>query len=76
MGHGDDARQSLPLPAYRGVPAGLAGQLARVPGVAAAAGESGFPGGVVRPGDVDLVAVTAKPGVSPDVLAGRIRAAL
>src|SRR5262247_2014666 len=44
VGHGDDARQSLPLPAYRGVPAGLAGQLARVPGVAAAAGESGFPG--------------------------------
>src|SRR5437763_1662398 len=76
VGHGDDARQSLPLPAYRGVPAGLAGQLARVPGVAAAAGESGFPGGAVRPGDVDLVAVTAKPGVSPDVLAGRIRAAL
>ena len=76
VGHGDDARQSLPLPAYRGVPAGLAGQLARVPGVAATAGESGFPGGVVRPGDVDLVAVTAKPGVSPGVLAGRIRAAL
>ena len=76
VGHGDDARQSLPLPAYRGVPAGLAGQLARVPGVAAAAGESGFPGGVVRPGDVDLVTVTAKPGVSPGVLAGRIRAAL
>ena len=44
--------------------------------MAAAAGESGFPGGVVRPGDVDLVAVTAKPGVSPGVLAGRIRAAL
>jgi putative ABC transport system permease protein len=76
VGRGDDARQSLPLPAYRGLSAGLAGQLARVPGVAAAAGESGFPGGVVRPGDVDLVAVTAKPGVSPDVLAGRIRAAL
>jgi hypothetical protein len=76
VGHGDDARQSLPLPAYRGVPAGLADQLARVPGVAAAAGESGFPGGVVRPGDVDLIAVTAKPGVSPGVLAGRIRAAL
>ena len=76
VGHGDDARQSLPLPAYRGLSAGLAGQLARVPGVAAAAGESGFPGGVVRPGDVDLVAVTAKPGVSPGVLAGRIRAAL
>jgi len=76
VGHGDDARQSLPLPAYRGVSAGLAGQLARVPGVAAATGESGFLGGVVRPGDVDLVAVTAKPGVSPGVLAGRIRAAL
>ena len=76
VGHGDDARQSLPLPAYRGVPAGLAGQLARVPGVAAAAGESGFPGGVVRPGEVDLVAVTVKPGASSGVLAGRIRAAL
>ena len=76
VGHGEDARQSLPLAAYRGVPAGLAGQLARVPGVAAAAGESGFPGGVVRPGDVDLIAVAAKPGVSSGVLAGRIRAAL
>ena len=76
VGHGDDARQSLPLPAYRGVPAGLAGQLARVPGVAAATGEAGFPGGVVRSGDVDLVAVTAKPGVSSGVLAARIRAAL
>jgi putative ABC transport system permease protein len=76
IGHGDDAHQSLPLWAYRGVPAALAGQLAQVPGVARAAGESGFPGGVVRPGDVDLVAVTAKPGVPADVLAGRIRAAL
>jgi putative ABC transport system permease protein len=76
IGHGDDAHQSLPLAAYRGVPAALAGQLARVPGVARAAGESGFPGGVVRPGDVDLVAVTAKPGVPADVLAGRIRTAL
>ena len=76
VGHGEDARQSLPLPAYRGVPAALAGQLARVPGAASAEGESGFPGGVVRPGAVDLVAVTAKPGVSPDVLAGRVRAAL
>jgi hypothetical protein len=76
VGHGEDARQRLPLPAYRGVPAALAGQLARVPGAASAAGESGFPGGVVRPGEVDLVAVTAKPGVSPDVLAGRVRAAL
>jgi putative ABC transport system permease protein len=76
IGHGDDANQSLPLGAYRGVPAALAGQLARVPGVARAAGESGFPGGVVRPGDVDLVAVTAKPGVPAGVLAVRIRTAL
>lgn len=77
QGSGQDAnRESLPLPAYRGVPASLAGQLAHVPGAASAVGESGFPNGVVRPGDVDLVAVTAKPGVSPDVLAGRIRAAL
>jgi putative ABC transport system permease protein len=76
IGHGDDADQSLPLAAYRGVPAALAGQLARVPGVARAAGQSGFPGGVVRPGDVDLVAVTAKPGIRADVLAGRIRTAL
>ena len=77
LGRGDDAQQeSLPLPAYRGVPASLAGRLAQVPGVAAAAGESGFPNGAVRPGEVDLVAVTATPGVSPDVLAGRIRAAL
>jgi putative ABC transport system permease protein len=76
VGHGEDARQSLPLPAYPGVPAALAGQLARLPGVAAATGESGFPGGVVRPGEVDLIAVTAKPGVSPGALAGRVRAAL
>ena len=58
------------------MPASLAGRLAQVPGAASAVGESGFPNGAVRPGDVDLVAVTAKPGVSPDVLAGRIRAAL
>ncbi len=76
IGHGDDADQSLPLGAYRGVPAALAGQLARIPGVARAAGESGFPGGVVRPGDVDLVAVTAQPGVPAAVLAARIRTAL
>ena len=77
IGSGEDAQhESLPLPAYRGVPAALAGQLASVPGVAAATGESGFPGGVVRPGDVDLIAVTAKPGVSADVLAQRIRADL
>jgi putative ABC transport system permease protein len=77
QGSGQDANQeSLPLPAYRGVPAALAPRLAQVPGAAAAVGESGFPNGTVRAGDVDLVAVTAKPGVSPDVLAGRIRAAL
>ena len=76
-GSGQDAeRESLPLPAYRGVPASLAGRLAQVPGAASAIGESGFPNGAVRPGDVDLVAVTAKPGISPDVLAGRVRAAL
>jgi putative ABC transport system permease protein len=76
-GSGEDAEhETLPLPAYRGVPASLAQRLAQVPGAASAAGESGFPNGTVRPGDVDLVAVTAKPGVSPDVLASRIRAAV
>ena len=76
-GSGQDASQeSLPLPAYRGVPASLAQSLARVPGAAAAVGEDGFPNGTVRPADVDLIAVTAKPGISPDVLAGRIRADL
>jgi putative ABC transport system permease protein len=69
-------KESIPLPAYRGVPARLAPELARVPGVAGAAGETGFPGGVVRPGDVDLVAVTARPGVSAGQLAHRIRAVL
>jgi len=47
-----------------------------VPGVASAAGESGFPGGTVRPGLVDLVAVKAAPGVSAGTLAARIRASL
>lgn len=76
-GSGDSAQaESVPLPAYRGVPAGLADQLARVPGVAAAAGESGFPGGTVRQGLVDLVAVKAAPGVSAATLAARIRASL
>ena len=76
-GSGEDAeRETLPLPAYRGVPAALAQRLAQVPGAAAAAGESGFPNGTVRPGDVDVIAVTARPGVPPDVLASRIRAAL
>ena len=69
-------QESIPLPAYRGVPGRLAPELARVPGVARAAGETGFPGGVVRPGDVDLVAVTARPGVSAGQLAHRIRAVL
>ena len=45
VGHGDDARQSLPLPAYRGLSAGLAGQLARVPGVAAARASPASPAG-------------------------------
>jgi putative ABC transport system permease protein len=77
QGSGPDAEhENLPLPAYRGVPASLAQRLARVLGAASAAGESGFPNGAVRPGDVDLVAVTAKPGVSPDVLAARVRATL
>ena len=73
---GTDGEQSIPLPVYRGVPAGLAGKLARVPGVASATGESGFPGGVVKAGDVDLVAIKAQPGVSAGPLAQRIRAAL
>ncbi|HEX6524760.1 MAG TPA: FtsX-like permease family protein [Streptosporangiaceae bacterium] len=77
IGHGEDAEtQSAPLSAYRGVPMSLAQRLAQVTGVASAVGESGFPGGVVRPGDVDLIAVTARPGVTPDVLAQRIKTAL
>ena len=76
-GQGDDAEvQSVPLSAYRGVPASLAAQLDRVPGVASATGESGFPSGEVGPGLVDLVAVKADPGVAPDVLATRIKAEL
>src|SRR5579875_1582023 len=77
IGTGPDAQhESLPLPAYRGVPASLAQRLAQVPGAASAAGETGFPAGTVQRGEVDLVAVTAAPGVSPDVLASRVRAAL
>jgi putative ABC transport system permease protein len=49
VGRGDDSNQSLPLAVYQGVPATLAGRLDRVPGVASATGESGFPGGVVGP---------------------------
>jgi putative ABC transport system permease protein len=68
--------QSATLPAYRGVPAGLARELARVQGVAKAAGKTAFPGGTTRPGTVDLIAVTADPGVSPGTLAHRSRDAL
>jgi len=68
--------QTSPLQAYRGVPAQLASQLARVPGAASAAGETGFPGGIVRPGMVDLIAVKAGPGVSAGPLAQRIKAAV
>jgi len=76
-GSGDSAQtETVPLEAYRGVPAELAGHLARVPGVASAIGESGFPDGTVRPGRVDLVAVKAAPGVSADTLTARIRASL
>ena len=43
-GNGQDAQsQSVPLPAYRGVPASLAQRLAQVPGAASATGETGFP---------------------------------
>jgi putative ABC transport system permease protein len=73
---GSDGAESIPLSAYGGVPASVARELARVPGVASATGESGFPGGVVRAGDVDLVAVTARAGTSPGQLAQRIRAVL
>lgn len=77
LGRGEDAEvQGVPLPAYRGVPEQLADRLARVPGVASAVGESGFPSGTVRPGEVDLVAVEADPGVGAEVLAARIKAAL
>jgi putative ABC transport system permease protein len=69
-------QESVPLDVYRGVPASLAQRLDQVPGVAAATAESGFPGGMVKTGDVDVIAVTARPGVSPDTLAARIRAAL
>ena len=77
VGRGPGAQdESLPLLAYRGIPASLAQRLARVPGAASAVGESGFPGGLVRPGDVDLIAMTARPGVAPGLLARRVSAAL
>ena len=68
--------QTAPLQAYRGMPAQLANQLARVPGAAAATGETGFPDGTVPPGMVDLIAVKADPGVSAGTLAQRIKATL
>ncbi|HLK02306.1 MAG TPA: FtsX-like permease family protein [Streptosporangiaceae bacterium] len=68
--------QTLPLTAYRGLPATMAQRLAQIPGVATAIGESGFPNGLVPPGDVDVISVTARPGVSPGLLALRIKAAL
>jgi putative ABC transport system permease protein len=68
--------QSVPLPAYRGIPASLARELAAVPGVARAAPESGFPDGATRPGTADLIAITARRGVSPVTLEQRIRSAL
>ena len=70
------ATESVPLPAYRGVPAGLADELARVPGVASAVGETGFPSGTHRPGVVDLVVVKADPGVGADALAAQIKGTL
>jgi hypothetical protein len=77
IGSGQNAQaEGMPLPVYRGVDASLAQTLARVPGAASAVGESGFPGGVVQPGEVDLIAVTARPGVAPGLLASRIAAAL
>jgi len=68
--------QSVPLPAYRGIPASLARELAAVPGVARAAPESGFPDGTTRPGTADLIAITADRGVSPVTLEQRVRDAL
>jgi len=76
-GSGDDVEvEGVPLPAYRGVSVQLAGELARVPGVASAEGENGFPDGTLRPGLVDLVAIKADPGVGADALAARIKAVL
>jgi putative ABC transport system permease protein len=76
-GQGADAStQSVPLPAYRGIPASLARELAAVPGVARAAPESGFPDGTTRPGTADLIAITAVKGVSPVTLEQRVRNAL
>jgi putative ABC transport system permease protein len=68
--------QSVPLPAYRGIPASLARQLAAVPGAASATPESGFPDGTTRPGTADLIAIMADPGTSPVTLEQRVRTAL
>jgi putative ABC transport system permease protein len=76
-GQGTDAStQSVPLPAYRGIPASLARELAAVPGVARAVPETGFPDGAARPGTADLIGVTASPGTSPAALEQRVRTAL
>jgi len=76
-GQGADAStQSVALPAYRGIPAGLARQLAAVPGVARATPEYGFGDGITRPGTADLIAITVAPGVSPAAVQQRVRTAL
>jgi hypothetical protein len=68
--------QSVPLPAYRGIPASLARELAAVRGVTRATPEVGFPDGATRPGTADLIAITAGKGVSPVTLEQRVRDAL
>jgi putative ABC transport system permease protein len=68
--------QSVPLPAYRGIPASVARELAAVPGVARATPENGFPDGTTRPGTADLIAITAGKGVSPVAVEQRVRTAL
>jgi putative ABC transport system permease protein len=76
-GHGAGAStQSVPLPAYRGIPASLARELAAVPGVVRATPENGFPDGATRPGTADLIAITVGKGVSPVAVEQRVRAAL
>ncbi len=68
--------QSVPLPAYRGLPVSLARELAAVPGVARATPETGFPDGTTRPGIADVIAITAGRGLSPVTLEQRVRDAL
>jgi putative ABC transport system permease protein len=72
----DASTQSVPLPAYRGIPASLARELAAVPGAGRATPENGFPDGATRPGTADLIAITAGRGVSPVTLEQRVRTAL